>query len=233
MKPHEDVIIPPGTSKEEKAKILARARHKRSYYKNKHKNKEKTKQNRAKASKKYYQKNKEKCKDSSTAWAKKNAAVVKERYDKKSKEYAKTYYTKNKEKHVEANKKWRQKNKDTHKEINKKYRKNRRLRDPLFVVKEKLRACVRAAFKRIKQNKFSDTQKLLGCTWEEAKIHIENFWQEGMCWENHGNGPGTWNIDHIRPVHSFVEEDMHLMNHINNLQPLWWEENNKKSGQWQ
>ena len=49
-----------------------------------------------------------------------------------------------------------------------------------------------------------------------------------MYWENHGE----WHIDHIRPVSSFTEKDMHLMNHISNLQPLWAEDNLLKSDNW-
>lgn len=232
MKPHPDVLIPEGTTKEERARILARARYKRNYHNNKNKDKERTKRNRANASKKYYEKNKEKCKLSAVEWAIKNRELVKQRSKKKSKEYAQRYYTKNKQKRANANKEWRQKNKDKHREIIKKYIKNRKLRDPIFVIKEKLRASVRASFRRIKFNKFAETEKLLGCTWQEAKNYIENLWQEGMSWENHGNGPKTWNIDHIRPVTSFTEADLQLMNKIENLQPLWWEENSKKSDQW-
>lgn len=183
--------------------------------------------------KRHYEKNKENLKAKAVAWARKNRDLVRERNRKKSKQYSRTYYLKSKDKILESGKRWRKKNPDAFRNILKRHRAKRRLRDPLFVVKEKLRACVRAAFKRIKQDKFSDTQKLLGCNWQEAKNHIESLWQEGMSWENHGNGPGTWNIDHIRPVCSFGEDEIHLINDIKNLQPLWWEENNKKSGEWQ
>jgi hypothetical protein len=231
MNPHEDVVIPEGTSKEERAKLLRKARLKRYYLKNK--NKEGYKQNAARANKNYYKKNKEKINNVSKAWAKEHKELVKERSQKKSKQYSQTYYQKNKEKVKESNKRWRHKNKETHKEINKRYKEARRQRDSMFVFKEKLRACVRSSFRRIKNNKFSDTQKLLGCSWEEAKVYIESLFIEGMSWENHGNGPGTWNIDHVRPVCTFEEHELHLMNRIQNLQPLWWEENNQKAGKWE
>jgi hypothetical protein len=233
--PSNDVFIPPGTSTEERTRIFARARHKRSYYKNKEKNKDKIKTQRARANKKYYEKNPEKLKKKATDWAKKNAILIKERKrltPEKGREYAKKYIENNKDKCRDSRKKWRNTHKEAHKEINKRYKENRRQRDPLFVVKEKLRACVRASFKRIKANKETQTEKYLGCSWLEAKQHIENLWQDGMTWENHGNGPGTWNIDHIRPVHSFKENELDQMNLIQNLQPLWWKENNEKSGKW-
>lgn len=234
-KPSEDVIIPPGTSKEERAKIFARARHKRNYHNNKEKNKDKIKIQRARANKKYYEKDPEKIKRKAVEWAKKNAALIKERKKINAEHLraqAMDWYRKNKEKCMESRKKWRIKNKDKHKEINKRYKENRRKRDPLFVVKEKIRACVRASFKRIKKNKSTNTEKYLGCSWQEAKEYLEKLWQDGMTWENHGNGPGTWNIDHIRPVCSFKEDELDQMNLIENLQPLWWKDNNKKSGKW-
>jgi hypothetical protein len=42
-----------------------------------------------------------------------------------------------------------------------------------------------------------------------------------MSWENHGLGDDKWHIDHIRPVCSFEEHELHSMNHISNLRPLW------------
>lgn len=99
----------------------------------------------------------------------------------------------------------------------------------------KLRSAVYSAFKRIRQNKPTDTIALLGCTWEEAKAHIESLFQEGMTWENHGRGDGKWQIDHIRPVASFKgasEEELKQMNHISNLQPLWTADNLSKSDKW-
>lgn len=35
-----------------------------------------------------------------------------------------------------------------------------------------------------------------------------------------------------RPCSSFTKEDMHLMNQISNLQPLWAEDNIKKSNKY-
>ena len=110
-----------------------------------------------------------------------------------------------------------------------KLRKKKLKKDALFKAKEKLRKSVYNALKRLSQNKTCDTQKLLGCTWIEAKQHFEKLFTEGMNWNNHGKGKGKWNIDHIRPVSSFTKKDLHLMNNICNLQPLWAEENTEKS----
>lgn len=73
------------------------------------------------------------------------------------------------------------------------------------------------------------TMKLVGCSIEHLKKHLENKFQEGMTWNNHGkNG---WHIDHIKPCSSFdlvnLEEQKKCFNY-NNLQPLWAEDNLKK-----
>ena len=108
--------------------------------------------------------------------------------------------------------------------------KEKKKTDPLYAAQHKLRKAVQSAFARIKKNKPADTLELLGCTWEEAKAHFESLFQEGMTWENHGMGDDKWHIDHIRPVCSFEDHELHLMNHISNLRPLWQKDNLSKNG---
>jgi len=43
-----------------------------------------------------------------------------------------------------------------------------------------------------------------------------------MTWDNHGK---LWHIDHIQPVNTFTEDNVHMMNHISNLRPLWAKDN--------
>ena len=60
--------------------------------------------------------------------------------------------------------------------------------------------------------------------------HIELRFKEGMTWENHGNGEGKWNIDHIIPLkydNPTLEEQIERL-HYTNLQPLWSDDNLKK-----
>lgn len=72
----------------------------------------------------------------------------------------------------------------------------------------------------------------LGCTIPEFRSYIEALWAPGMSWDNWGCGPGTWQIDHRSPLASFdltqraqvLEACLFI-----NLQPLWTEENNRKS----
>ena len=171
----------------------------------------------AERNKSYYESNKDKIIErNKTRWK----SYYESNKDKIS-EFQKAYRESNKEKRKEFQKAYSESNKEKLREYRKTYTYKRIKEDPLFAAKIKLRICIGNAFRRIKQNKPTDTQILLGCSWQEAKEHFEHLFKEGMSWENHGE----WHIDHIRPVSSFSENELHLMNHISNLQPLWAEDN--------
>ena len=73
---------------------------------------------------------------------------------------------------------------------------------------------------------------LIGCSIPEYISHIEKQWRPDMTWDNHGQGKGTWQIDHIRPLASFDLTDPQQQKvafHYTNQQPLWWKENLEKS----
>jgi hypothetical protein len=206
------------------SEYLPKKTYQKAYYET---NKEKIKEQK----KAYREANKEKIKEQKKAWYKSNKEKIKKRrkawYEsnkEKRKDHQKAYYKANKEKIKAYQKAWCGTNREKIKETKKSYMKRRLKEDPLFAVKEKLRKCVYHSFRRIAQNKSIDTQTLLSCSWQEAKEHFERLFKEGMSWENHGE----WHIDHIRPVSSFAEDELHLMNHISNLQPLWSEENLSK-----
>jgi hypothetical protein len=155
----------------------------------------------------------------------------------KQKEYAKKYYSKPEVKlaRQQYGKEYRKNNQEKIKKHARDYKEKRNLKhaermktDPLYKVKCALRCAVKTAFYRIKENKPTKSANLLGCTWQEAKTHIENLWQEGMNWDNYGQ----WHIDHKRPVSSFAKNELHLMNHISNLQPLWANDNFAKGDKW-
>lgn len=70
--------------------------------------------------------------------------------------------------------------------------------------------------------------KDLGCTLEFLEKHIEGQFQEGMTWDNYGE----WEVDHIFPLAKLDltnSEDFAKACHYSNLQPLWWQDNLKKS----
>ena len=79
--------------------------------------------------------------------------------------------------------------------------------------------------------KAKSTLELIGCSISELRAHIEAQFKPGMTWANHGK----WHIDHIRPCASFnltdPEQQRQCFNY-KNLQPLWAEENLRKSDKW-
>ena len=69
--------------------------------------------------------------------------------------------------------------------------------------------------------------EILGCSFQEFKLHLESQFDEWMNWENQGT---YWHMDHIIPISSAqTEEDVWRLNHYTNFQPLYWEDNLKKS----
>jgi len=73
----------------------------------------------------------------------------------------------------------------------------------------------------------------LGCTIAEFKAYIEGLFLPGMTWNNHGNGDGKWNIDHIIPlvaVDLTNREQFLRVCHYTNLRPLWFVDNIRKGG---
>lgn len=99
----------------------------------------------------------------------------------------------------------------------------------------KFRNTIRLAIKRQSKNnkKLGKTAALLGCTFDEARRHLQSKFKDGMSWDNYGYR--GWHIDHIRPCDSFdlsrAEEQMKCF-HYTNLQPLWWRDNIKKHAKW-
>ncbi len=103
---------------------------------------------------------------------------------------------------------------------------NRRMEEPLFKFKKLLRNNIRNSFKRGGFSKTSQACEILGADWDVVKKYFENKFKPGMTWEN----MGLWHIDHILPISmATCEEDVIRLNHYSNLQPLWAEDNVKKS----
>ena len=155
--------------------------------------------------------------------------------------YQKEYKLKNKEKIAELNKSYSEKNKEKianykrqhyleNKEKIKKYRNEWRSNkvkiDSLFKLTNNTRTLIKQSFRRNGYSKNSKTYQILGCTFEEFKQHLEKQFTDGMSWNN----IGQWHMDHIYPVSLAKDEDELIkLNHYTNFQPLWAEDNLKKS----
>ena len=85
---------------------------------------------------------------------------------------------------------------------------------------------------RLGGDKIYPSMKYTGCTPNELRMYLESLWLPGMSWEN----AGQWEIDHIRPLASYDLKDQaqyEAAAHYTNLQPLWKEENRRKSDSWE
>ncbi len=103
-------------------------------------------------------------------------------------------------------------------------------------IRNALRARIWYALKRGKTVLLErGTEKLVGCSVQELKDHLERQFKPGMTWSNWGRLPDQWEIDHIRPCMSFDlsdPEEREMCFNYRNLQPLWMPENKSKSCLW-
>jgi hypothetical protein len=151
--------------------------------------------------------------------------AARKRYQKnkeKIKEYGKNYYKQNKERRKAYHDIYRKENRDA---LNKK--KAQKFKDNHLLSLERV---IRAGTNRFinKKNCGKKTLDILGCSYEYLTQHLENQFKEGMKWKNRGFY--GWHIDHIIPLSSAkTEDELIKLCHYSNLQPLWAEENLKKS----
>jgi hypothetical protein len=135
--------------------------------------------------KKYNDNNKEKIKISINLYKEKNPEKVKQ--------FKKAYKDNNPEKIKESNRNYRKKNPIKAKEIRENYKvrrnekhKERMKNDPLYKLKHNIRGLIQKAFKDKGFKKNSKAREILGCSFEEFKIYIENQFLPWMNWNNHG-----------------------------------------------
>lgn len=125
------------------------------------------------------------------------------------------------------------KRKDYQRAYHKSYKRKRRKEDINFRLIDNLRSRMLIALKgRVKSKR---TEEILGCTIEEFKNHIESQFLSWMNWSNYGNCETedyncSWHLDHIIPVsYAETEEEVYLLNHWSNFQPLCGQVNLEKN----
>lgn len=172
-----------------------------------------------KVNKEWYIQNKDKKIQYSKQWAENNKD--------KDRSYKRKYYRKNSDKMNVASSAWREQNKEKHVQNVIKSTRKRYKNDVLFRLAFLVRRGVARVTNAVKQDKELRSLEYLGCSLEEFKSHIESLWSEGMSWDNHGE----WHIDHKIPLSWFIKnsDDPWKANHYLNLQPLWAEDNLRKS----
>jgi hypothetical protein len=198
----------------------------------------------------HYENNKDMYKEKSREYYLNNKEEIKERTKKYSndnkdqiKENKHRYYTENLEMFKYKCREWYEKNKDNKLKYDKNYRKenrelitakkliykkNRMLNDPKYKLSYSIRRTISDSIRRFNYTKKSKTFEILGCSFEEFKLHLESKFEHWMSWDNYGNPKDgvyeinkTWDIDHIIPLATVkTEEDVIKLNHYTNLQPL-------------
>lgn len=135
---------------------------------------------------------------------------------------AKKWRDENKEKSVQYTLKWRSKNVDKYN----RYMVNKRNSDPIFKLSFNVRKRIGKFLKTNNLKKNNKTFDIVELSPIELKGYLEKKFIEGMSWDNYGE----WHIDHIIPLSSATNEDeVYKLCHYTNLQPLWAEDNIKKS----
>ena len=128
-------------------------------------------------------------------------------------------------------------NKDSKRKSNLEARKRRRKNNPLLKIQESYSSSLRRAFQSIFKQKNVKSSQVLGCTNEEFREFLESkFYNhpitgEQMSFDNYGLY--GWHLDHIVPISTAKsEEDVKQLSHYSNIQPLWAEDNLKKSNKY-
>ena len=152
----------------------------------------------------------------------------KEKYQNNKQKFSqqrKEYYLKNREKILEQQKNWQKLHKKERRKYHCNYIKTRRKIDINFRLRDYLRHRIYLALKG--NLKLSTTEKLIGCSIDFLKNHLESNFTVGMSFSNYGK----WHLDHIKPCASFdlskLSEQRKCF-HYTNLQPLWANDNISK-----
>jgi hypothetical protein len=148
----------------------------------------------------------------------------------RKKENHKTWSEKNRERLNEYHKEWREKNIDKHRENKRNYEKTRKDNDPIYKLINNFRTAIYQVLKESNVQKNGHYFEILKYSPDELITHLEERFTGEMSWDNYG----VWHVDHIRPISSFnIQEigDKSFMEcwSLNNLQPLWGNENIRKS----
>lgn len=197
-----------------------------------------------KRKRKLYEKEYRKNNTNYQAWAKNYRKEYYLKHKEKIIKEQKEYYANNPDKRVEQNERKREyheKNKERFKahrqkpEIKKQrlarqktYQNNKRKTNPEFKIRVLLSNRLNHALKG--GLKAANTMKLVGCSPKFLKQYLENQFKPGMTWQNHT--VTGWHIDHIKPCTAFDLSDHEQQKecfHYKNLQPLWYDENIRKS----
>jgi predicted DNA-binding protein YlxM (UPF0122 family) len=148
------------------------------------------------------------------------------KHKKEIAEYNKNWQKENRAKLRNYHRGWRNVNKDYVRIYKRNAIKQRYHDDPMFRLNHNIRYGVWASLKERGIKKDGRTFEILGYSSDQLKQHLESQFQPNMSWENYGE----WHVDHIKPISSFnfkSHKDPEFIQcwSLDNLQPLWGEEN--------
>jgi hypothetical protein len=157
-----------------------------------------------------------------------------------NKKYRKQYYQNNHEVISKCKKEYYDKNRELCLECHNKYKQTEKGKDVMrksakkHYENNKASSCISRRMRRsLGDNKVNrHWEDLVGYNLKQLKAHIESLFQLGMSWDNYGlHG---WHIDHKIPISAFnitsyICEDFQKCWALENLQPLWAEDNLRKS----
>jgi len=169
----------------------------------------------------YYQNNRE-------AMYKRHKKYVSKNREKCLK-YHKDYYHAHANKMNQQRKEWYYNHLEETRERNNEYKKHKRKINISFRLSENMRHLVYQSLKGKKNGKH--WEDIIGYTIDDLKKHLEAQFIDGMTWETYGKD--GWHLDHIVPksvfnFKSYDHIDFKRCWALENLQPLWGEENLRK-----
>ena len=130
----------------------------------------------------------------------------------------------------EYHKQWRLDNIDKWRKTKRDYEKIRKANDPLYKLISNFRTAIYQVLKENNIEKNKHYFEVIRYTPEDLISHLETLFVEGMSWDNYGK----WHVDHKLPITSFNinqigDEEFMKCWGLSNLQPLWGDENVRKS----
>ena len=148
---------------------------------------------------------------------------------RKSKNH-KNWSEKNREHLNTYHKEWREKNIEKHRENKRTYERTRKANDPLYKLISNFRTAIYQVLKENNVEKNGHYFDILKYSPEELISHLENQFKDGMTWDNYGE----WHVDHkiaisLHNIKEIGDEEFMKCWSLSNLQPMWGEENIKKS----
>ena len=160
--------------------------------------------------------------------------IAEKKWRENNKEYlsnkSKNWYEQNKEHRKQYLKEYREKNKDKIREIKRNYEKTRKANDPIYKLINNFRTAIYQVLKENQIQKNGHYFETLKYSPENLIEHLESKFKDNMTWDNYGK----WHVDHIKPISSFQiteigDDEFMTCWSLKNLQPLWSDENIRKS----